>query len=285
MRSGNSQTANDGTALPAHKENSSFWRRIVSAAVLVPPVLAIVYVGSPYFEGLVLLMAAGLAHEWARLCGSGGLQPTGWALLVLVVLTVAAAMAGPDRVALGLLAVGTGGLYLAGRFEKEGNGPWLAGGVLYVVIPCIACLWLRQDSESGRAIFFWLLGVVWVTDIAAYAFGRAIGGPKLAPHISPNKTWAGLVGAILLAGLAGWGLAQGLGLPASGLLGAFGALLAVVAQAGDLGESAVKRHFGVKDTGKLIPGHGGLMDRLDGLLIAAPVVMLVKWTTESWVFP
>lgn len=285
MRSGNSQTANDGTALPAHKDGSSLSRRVVSAIVLVPPTLAIVYFGPPYFDALILFVAAGLAYEWAGLCGGDRVRPMGWALLALVLLSVAAAIAGPDRVAVGLLAVGVVGLYLAGRFEEDGKGVWLAGGLLYVAIPCIACLWLRHDPAAGRAIFFWVLGVVWATDIAAYAFGRTIGGPKLAPRISPHKTWAGLIGAIVFAGLAGWGVARGLDLPAAGLLGAFGAALAIVAQGGDFGESAIKRHFGVKDTGKLIPGHGGLMDRLDGLLIVAPVVMLVKWLTESWVFP
>ncbi|MGB1548342.1 MAG: phosphatidate cytidylyltransferase, partial [Alphaproteobacteria bacterium] len=256
-----------------------------SAVVLVPPTLAIVYFGPPYFDGLILLVAAGLSYEWARLCGDGRVQPTGWALVVLVVLAVAAAVAGPDRVAAGLLVFGAVGLYFAGRFEEEGKGVWLAGGVLYVAIPSIACLWLRENPAAGRDIFFWLLGVVWATDIAAYAFGRTIGGPKLAPRISPNKTWAGLLGAILVAGLAGWGLAEAFTLPTAELLGVLGGGLAIVSQGGDLGESAIKRHFDVKDTGSLIPGHGGLMDRLDGLLIAAPVVMLVKWTTGSWVFP
>ena len=279
MRSGNSQTAKDGTALPAHKDGPSLLRRVISVIVLVPPTLAIVYFGSPYFDALVLLVAGGLAYEWARLCGGGKVRPAGWAVLVLALLSVTAAIVGPDQVAVGLLAVGAVGIYFSGRFEDGGKGAWLAGGLFYVAIPCIACLWLRHDPDIGRANFFWLLGVVWVTDISAYVFGRTIGGPKLAPSISPHKTWAGLVGAVILAGLAGWALALGLNIPEAGLLGAFGAALAIIAQGGDFGESAVKRHFGVKNTGKLIPGHGGLMDRLDGLLIAAPVVMLVQWLT------
>jgi len=286
MQSVNSQAGNDDTAPPTTaKRGGSFWLRIASAVVLVPPVLAIVYFGSPYFEILIAFVAAGLAHEWARLCGGGKVRPTGWALSALVLLIVFAAMAGPDRVAIGLLLIGAAGLYLTGRFGEESQATWLAGGVFYVAVPCIASLWLRGDTETGRAVFFWLLGVVWITDIAAYAFGRSIGGPKLAPRISPNKTWAGLTGGVFCAGLAGWGIAHGFDLARPAWFGVLGGLLAIVAQGGDLAESAVKRHFGVKDSGTLIPGHGGLMDRLDGLLAVAPVVMLVKWFTESWMFP
>lgn len=285
MPFGNSHAASGATAHPVPKKNASLLHRIVSAVILVPPVLAIVYFGSPYFELLVVLAAAGMSYEWARLCGGGEVRPMGWMLLALVLLILAAAIAGPDRVAVGLLAVGAAGLYLTARSGEGGHAVWLAGGVFYVAVPSIACLWLRADSNTGMALFFWLLGVVWTTDIAAYVFGRTIGGAKLAPAISPNKTWAGLLGAIFCAGLAGWGAARGLGLPKAVLLGGFGAVLAIVAQTGDLAESAIKRHFGVKDTGTLIPGHGGLLDRLDGLMAAAPVIMLAKWLTGSWVFP
>jgi len=285
MPSVNSEIESDDTAQPIPKSGSSLLRRIASAVVLAPAVLAVVYFGSPYFEILMTLVAVGLAYEWARLCGGGRVHPAGWALLALVLLIVCAAIAGPDRVAIGLLAIGAICLYLLGRFGEGAQVTWLAGGVLYVAAPCIACLWLRADPESGRAVFFWLLGVVWTTDIAAYAFGRAIGGLKLAPRISPNKTLAGLAGGVFCAGFAGWAIAYGFDFPRPEWLGAFGALLAIVAQGGDLVESAVKRHFDVKDTGRLIPGHGGLMDRLDGVLAAAPVAALVKLFTGDWIFP
>lgn len=283
MQSVNSQTASGDTAQPTPKRSRSLLHRVASAVVLIPPVVAIVYFGSPYFEVLITLIAAGLAYEWARLCGGGKVRPTGWALMALVLLIVFAAIAGPDRVALGLLAIGAAGLYLSGRFGEGAQATWLAGGVLYVAVPSIACLWLRADTEAGRALFFWLLGIVWATDIAAYAFGRLIGGPKLAPRISPNKTWAGLVGGVLCAGLAGWAIAYGFDLQRPAIFGAFGALLAIVAQGGDLAESAVKRHFDVKDSGQLIPGHGGLLDRLDGFLVAVPAVTFLKWLTENWI--
>jgi phosphatidate cytidylyltransferase len=128
--------------------------------------------------------------------------------------------------------------------------------------------------ELGLSVLVWLLIVVWTTDTAAYFAGRRIGGPRLAPRISPGKTWAGFAGGIVGATLASVLVALALGstrLPYAALLGA---LLAVVAQIGDLGESAVKRLAGVKDTGSLIPGHGGVLDRVDSLLLAAPVLAL-----------
>ena len=152
---------------------------------------------------------------------------------------------------------------------------WLAAGFVYIAVPCIALSWLRATPETGLAIILWLLAVVWATDIGAYFAGRGIGGPKLAPRISPKKTWAGLAGGMIAAGAVGAVTAAVLELPGTLGLIAFSMALAVVAQGGDLVESAVKRHFKVKDSGTIIPGHGGLLDRLDGLLTAAPAVAAV----------
>ncbi len=153
-----------------------------------------------------------------------------------------------------------------------GSPRWIAGGIVYIGVPVAAILWLRgQDRETA----FWLLLVVWATDTVAYAAGRLIGGWKLYPRISPRKTWAGLIGGVIGAAVVGCLLAAGLHLAvAPWALAAASALLALVAQGGDLFESAVKRHFDAKDTGTLIPGHGGLLDRVDGLMAAAPVAAL-----------
>jgi phosphatidate cytidylyltransferase len=138
--------------------------------------------------------------------------------------------------------------------------------------------WLRADPVYGQLTIFWLFGVVWATDIGAYAAGRTIGGAKLAPRISPNKTWAGLAGGVLSAGLVGLGVAIWFVKDPHPLaLAGLSAALAVLAQLGDLGESSLKRHFGVKDSGRLIPGHGGVLDRCDGLLSTAPAVALLCW--------
>jgi phosphatidate cytidylyltransferase len=153
-------------------------------------------------------------------------------------------------------------------------------GFVYVAIPAFALLVLSWVFDG---LVFWVMVVTWATDIFAYFAGRAIGGPKLAPGISPNKTWAGLAGGVVGAGFAGWGIAWlfDLGFPFQWI----GAPMAVVAQAGDLYESWVKRRAGVKDSGTLLPGHGGVLDRLDGLLPVALATLLLLmaglWTPSA----
>lgn len=158
---------------------------------------------------------------------------------------------------------------------------WLVLGGVYIASAVFALWWLREGSEQGLFYFFWLLAVVWLTDIGGYMFGLTIGGPKLAPAISPKKTWSGFAGGVTLA-MGGGYLVQyifsqstentnfiaGIGLSAG---------ISVVSQLGDLLESMVKRRFGVKDSGNVIPGHGGLFDRVDGLLAAAIVLVLINF--------
>ena len=149
------------------------------------------------------------------------------------------------------------------------------GGIAYFGLAGSALIWLRGDDPAGRLNALFLVIVVWASDSGAYLCGRLFGGPRLAPRISPAKTWAGAAGGLVLAVIAG--LALGVVAHAT-LLGrnvAAAALLAVVAQAGDLAESFIKRRFGVKDTSRLIPGHGGFLDRLDGVLAAAPMAALL----------
>lgn len=159
----------------------------------------------------------------------------------------------------------------------------LGAGVPYVGAAAAALLWLRSHPAGGRRAVLFVLLVVWASDIGAYLVGRAVGGPRLAPAISPGKTWSGAVGGLLAAALAGAAMGAG---GAWGLAVAAALLLALAAQSGDLLESAIKRGFGVKDSGRLIPGHGGLFDRLDGLLAAAPVAaglaMLVDQGVVFW---
>ena len=145
---------------------------------------------------------------------------------------------------------------------------WVAAGIVYIGVPVVAILWLR---DQGRETAFWLLLVVWATDIVAYFAGRMIGGWKLMPRVSPKKTWAGLIGGVVGAAIVGGIVAAALHLAvAPWALAGASAVLALVSQAGDLFESAVKRRFDAKDSGTLIPGHGGVLDRIDGLMAAAP---------------
>jgi phosphatidate cytidylyltransferase len=254
---------------------------VVSAAVLIPAVVAAVIVGFPFFEGLVALVVGVLAFEWERLCGAGTFRASGVALGIVVVAVVAGAAFGHADLALYGAVAGVVVVFGLAWRSRRGDALWSAFGSLYIGIPAVALVWLRQDAggpeADGLATILWLLGVVWATDTGAFFCGRAFGRRLLAPRISPKKTWAGVVGgvaaAMLFALLTAWGLSFSLAaVPA--IVGA-SALASLAAQGGDLFESLAKRRFGVKDSGRLIPGHGGLLDRVDGLLAAAPAVAAI----------
>jgi phosphatidate cytidylyltransferase len=144
---------------------------------------------------------------------------------------------------------------------------WQVAGFLYALVPALALLWIRDRAPQGLELLLWVFIVTWSTDIGAFFAGRAIGGPRLAPSISPNKTIAGLVGGMLSAALAGYAWAELTSLSAA--LFVLAPVFAVAAQAGDLFESGLKRRAGVKDSGSWLPGHGGALDRLDGLVVVA----------------
>ncbi|MDP1671345.1 MAG: phosphatidate cytidylyltransferase, partial [Alphaproteobacteria bacterium] len=150
---------------------------------------------------------------------------------------------------------------------------WRLLGVPYISLGPASLVWLREQENVGLTLILWLLLVIWAMDIGAYFAGRAIGGPKLAPRVSPNKTWAGLIGGMTSAAIVGGAVASVSGFRPVLLLAVVSALLGAWSQAGDIAESYVKRHFGVKDMSNLIPGHGGILDRLDGLLFAAPAMV------------
>lgn len=149
-------------------------------------------------------------------------------------------------------------------------------GIVYSLAAVLALLWLRHQPAGGRETIVWIVAVIWATDIGGYVVGRAAGGAKLAPRISPGKTWSGLFGGMAWAAMASAICAWAFGLGHTVSLAAFGAALAVVGQIGDLLESAAKRQAGLKDSGSLIPGHGGLLDRVDGLMAVLVVVALVR---------
>ncbi|MEO3430060.1 phosphatidate cytidylyltransferase [Pelagibius sp. CAU 1746] len=256
--------------------------RIISALVLAPLVLLAIWFGGYWFAAMVVIAAGLMGWEWARMCNAGQL---GWPGL-LVIAVVVFATAGfalfhslPVFLFLlgGSLAAGSAALY---RFKGRGTLLFVFFGTLYIGLACMAFLWLRSVPEQGLEVVIWLLAVVWATDIGAYFAGRGIGGPRLAPKISPNKTWAGLIGGALAAGLVGALAAGFLGREAM-LLVVGGMVLAVVAQGGDLLESWCKRHFGVKDSSHIIPGHGGILDRVDGLLAVFPVAFVYFWVVGA----
>lgn len=253
--------------------------RALSTLAMVPPVLAAVWFGPPWSDLLVAAAMAILCWEWARMtCGPDPrplfARPGPLLLLVSVLAACVLAAAELWSLAAGLL----GFALLAERVLTPGpTGRWLAGGVLYLGLPALAFIWLRHRPEDGLAVIVWLLLVVWAGDIFAYLVGSRLRGPKLWPAVSPSKTWSGLIGGVLAAaGVAALGALYDPDRSAW-VLALAGAGIALVAAGGDLLESAVKRRFGVKDVSAIIPGHGGLLDRVDALLVASLALAGALW--------
>lgn len=254
--------------------------RTLSALVLAPLILLDIYAGGLWLDGFVVAAAGLMGWEWARMTGEGRLGAGGLVAIAALVGVPLAFAFGASQHALTELLLGTAAAAAVTWFTRPRQAAWIGLGTLYIGIACLSFLWLRHVPEEGRNLVFWLLAVVWATDIGAYFAGRGIGGPKLAPKISPNKTWAGLIGGALSAGLVGVLAAGFLGREAM-LLVVGGMVLAVVAQGGDLLESWCKRRFGVKDSSHIIPGHGGILDRVDGLLAVLPVAFLYFWVVKD----
>lgn len=242
--------------------------RVTSAAVLVPVAIACLWYGGFSFLLLASVAAIGMAVEWATLCGQ---PPPRWpGLLLPAALGGATLLTGAGRPALaaGLLVVAVVLLAVLCPNRRV----WCAAGIVYLGPTAIALPWLRADLSAGFDNVLFLLLLVWASDIGAYLVGRCLGGPKLAPRISPGKTWSGAVGGLLAAVGVAWLAASLLQPPAAAWPTVpLAAALGVAAQAGDLFESWVKRHFGVKDSGRSIPGHGGLLDRLDAVVAVVPL--------------
>ncbi len=255
------------------------WRdlahRSVSAAVLAPATLACLWYGGAAWIALVAVGAAGLAWEWARMLRTPIHAAATTVLGIGVVVALLLRGAAPPALASGLI-----GVALLHYFWFRRLAPAL--GLLAIGPPAVVLIWLRLGSAGFDNILYLLL-IVWSSDIGAYLVGRLVGGPRLAPAISPGKTWSGAAGGLLAAGLAGYAAAAVLARPTNLHAFALASLLGLVAQLGDLAESALKRHCGVKDSGALIPGHGGVFDRVDGLLAAATAMGLMAVTTGNGV--
>ena len=252
-------------AAPAAPEQGprNLLMRFIAALVLAPAAIAIAYAGGWLWSALATLAAIGLYVEWLMIVGtaremrvvaSGG-----------VALAIAGFCFGAGRIDASLLALVVG--FAAVAWLAPERRHWAAAGFLYAAAAELASVLVRLDQGQGFTALTFVLLIVWVTDIAGYFVGRGMGGPKLWPRVSPKKTWAGALGGFaaslgVSAGFAGMGLGR------TGPILLVGAALSIASQLGDLFESAVKRRFGVKDSSQLIPGHGGLMDRLDGFVAA-----------------
>ncbi len=194
--------------------------------------------------------------------------------IVLIAAALLAAVHGGDLFAVVVAAIATAMFYEWTRLVRGWGGLWYVAGFFYALLPALSLLWIREPREHGLYLLIWVFIVTWATDIGAYFAGRAFGRRKLAPSISPGKTVEGLYGGILAAGLlaGAWAIGMGLGTP----LLVLAPILACAAQAGDLFESQMKRRAGVKDSGNWLPGHGGILDRLDGLVPVAVLTALAQ---------
>jgi phosphatidate cytidylyltransferase len=237
--------------------------RIAVAAVLIPFAVATAWAGGWLWSTLVTLAAIGLFVEWLAIVGLAGV--TRVMVPGVAALAVAGICLAVNRLDAALVVLGVGLAAVAAIAPERRN--WTAAGFLYAAAAQIASVLLRLDPVKGFAALMFVLLVVWVTDSGGYFAGRGIGGPKLWPRVSPKKTWAGAIGGLAasLAVAAGFVMFD---LGRMGPLLLISGALSAVSQLGDLFESAVKRRFGVKDSSHIIPGHGGLMDRLDGFVAA-----------------
>ena len=245
--------------------------RVASALVLAALAFGAAYVGGHLFTLFWLIASVAVLWEWNRMVGLGAER----AAFIAGAAGLAAAagfsiMSIPE---FGLVAVGAAALVCVAFTRGRISPLWSGGGVVYAGALITAACLLRGSVTDGFRAILWLFAVVWVTDVMAYVFGRAIGGPKLWPSVSPKKTWAGFLGGVSCGALAGLSV-----MPVAStwpVVLVLGVLTAMVSQGGDLFESSLKRRFGVKDSSQLIPGHGGVMDRLDGFIAATVFAALV----------
>jgi phosphatidate cytidylyltransferase len=257
----------------AARQKSEVRLRIASAIVLAALALGAA-IASPWsFLVLVILCGIIVAWEWGRLVRDEGLDRI--AILEATTVAAVAILLTLKRADLAALALAVAAVAVALLSRSSGRSAWSLSGLLYAALPAAALVFLRSDPSLGAIAVLYLFAVAWTTDTASYAAGRLIGGPKLAPRISPRKTWSGFVVGTLTPALVGYAFALALKSTAAWPLAPVSVALALACQLGDLLESAVKRHFGAKDMSQLIPGHGGLLDRIDGLLIAAILASLI----------
>lgn len=246
--------------------------RVLSAIILAPVSIFLLIRGGEAFTAYVAAFAAAMAWEWQRMADGGA--PTRSYAVAAVAASGAVIFVGHGDIfwAAAWPVAGAIGVAFAGDVPLQRR--WRAPvGILYVALTSCALVWLRDGGDTGLVNLGFLMCVVWTADIFAYFAGTWLGGPKLWPKVSPNKTWAGFAGAMIVGTLAGGLYAQYFGLPMPGAV-ALAAVLALASVLGDLLMSLAKRRFGVKDAGKIIPGHGGVLDRVDALMLATAAALI-----------
>lgn len=273
------------------------YQRLISSLILLPVVLIPTILGYPWFDILLVIIGFLAISEWFLIC-----QKTGpfnspidryinflLAVLVLFFLVSIAVLAENSRsgniktfFVIAAIAISLMLLIFLIAWRLKISALFLSWlGMIYIAMAIYAMLWLRYDEESGLRNILWLFLVVWATDIFAMIVGKKVKGPRLAPHISPNKTWSGLIGGMVAACVVSMIFAYTQDSPYLLLSAILGAIFAVIEQMGDLLESRLKRKFGVKDSSQLIPGHGGVLDRIDGLLLLSICMALIFYFLKA----
>lgn len=257
---------------PPRHSPSNLQLRVVSGAVLAAAAAALTWMGGAWFALFAIGIGAAILVEWCmitRASAKSGHQIVSAGLLAGILVLAAGGWAHPlATLALGALLCLVAGL-VTGKWQ------WTLAGFVYAGLSAVSLTAIRGDDQQGLLAIVVLFAVVWATDIMAYFVGRTFKGPKLAPAISPGKTWSGAIGGAVFGVLAALLAARLAGIPDPLQIGLLALALSVVSQAGDLFESWIKRRFGVKDSGRIIPGHGGVMDRVDGLAAAAAALYLL----------
>lgn len=269
---------------PAKKNWSDLSSRIASALVLGAVCFSMIVIGVGTTEAIVALGCGIMGWEWRRISGSGRVNI--WADAAAVAVTAIPAVLTYIFDPLIGIAVALAGCVVVGLLASSKTVYFsrTVPGLLAIAVAGVCFVWLRTDFTYGLHIALWLPLTVIAADVGAYFSGRFIGGPKLAPKISPNKTVSGAVGGQALAVIMGTGYALFFGVGSIAVIAIVSLLTAIVSQIGDLTESAAKRSYGVKDASALIPGHGGLLDRFDGLIAAILVMALATVIAGSTVF-
>ncbi|MFL2770371.1 MAG: phosphatidate cytidylyltransferase [Rhodospirillaceae bacterium] len=267
-------------ATDLYQAENMFWKRVATSMVLGPITLVTVYLGFPYFHVMVVLISACVFSEFVQIVGERKLSLR--IIIAILTLVVGVAVAEISAIyAVTLVAILGLVLLLTDQSHRRFSIASIHVALLYAALPSITIIMVY--TIGGVETMFWLLAIVWGTDIGAYVLGRLIGGPKLASRISPNKTWSGAIGGVLLAivALILVDFIYSIGLQSIHFVYAIS--VSILAQLGDLAQSSFKRKYNVKDSGRLLPGHGGVMDRVDGLWTASPLVAVLCVANSSGV--
>ncbi len=242
--------------------------RIASAVILIPIVMAAIYAGGRYFAAMVAFAAIIMIFEWTRMVERCEFSTRFYTLSLGAALALFAAASGAYALAFMISALAGVAAFILAKRTKSGLGFWPAMATAYILWPTIALIWLRFEVENARGLTLFLFAVVWAADSGAFFFGKFLGGPKISYALSPSKTWAGIAGGIAGGAILAIAARPLIGVDSLLFAALCGGFLGAMSVLGDLAESGLKRNFGLKDISGLIPGHGGALDRLDGMIFA-----------------